>query len=167
VDSKLVTRDQPATALGVATMTTMNRINKLALRMLTPISGAALVLGLVSASPASAAPGHQNTDPYSTGCANDGYAFASHAVSGGTLRVFVSPTCGTNWIEYSGVAQYTYKYVSSAYGGTNQERDYTSWAYSMQTYAPGASNGIAIYYSGADGVGWSATCSATCTWYTA
>jgi hypothetical protein len=58
----------------------------------------------------------------------------------------------------------TYKTVRSSNGNTNGEVDYTSWAYSMQAYAPGASDRIDITYIGEDHVWWYGICTATCTW---
>lgn len=122
---------------------------------------------------AHAAVSHQNTDPYSTGCARDGYAFAAKAVPGGTVRVFVSPRCGTNWFEYQGTSQAVAKGIRSSYGTARTEVDTGTWSYSMQVYAPGATAKVTLWVQGgAPGAPvsqtwrYSATCSATCSWGT-
>lgn len=131
----------------------------------TALAVVASFVTLAGAPSAEAAAWHQGTLPYETGCAASRMLVpnGTKAVPGGSLRVYYSQACGTNWVEYSGIAQMTAKEVTSSLGYT-REVDYTGYAYSKQVYAPGNSK----IQAGAFGPGWDirATCQSSCTWTT-
>ncbi|WP_336794072.1 hypothetical protein [Gordonia malaquae] len=135
------------------------RIAKFAVALAAPL----VLTQAFAPGPASASLGHQNTDPYSTGCSATSWTLSSRGVPGGTVSVKVSNACGTNWVEYSGSTQWTKKNVAGPYGTPGlPEIDTRPWAYSMQVYAPGTSQVTAYVW----GNGWStrASCSTTCSW---
>ncbi|WP_344013565.1 hypothetical protein [Microbacterium natoriense] len=132
-----------------------------------------LAAGLLSAGlvlsgviPASAAPGHQNTDPYNTGCAQSKRLVSSKNAMGGTLSVWESTACGTNWTEWYGprtkVAKYIWT-VGAANGYTTAQFDTAGWSYSMQTYAPGTAvvQGTFVF----DGNPITFRCGTGCQWW--
>ncbi len=124
----------------------------------------ALTLALVGGgmTGASAAPEHQGTDPYNTGCANTAQLIGSRNLAQATVTVWTSTACGTNWIEYYGAARWVNKFISGPYGALLGEHDYGTWSYSMQVYAPGTStiSGQWVF----DGLPFRFTCSTVCTW---
>lgn len=98
----------------------------------------ATILGLVAPTPAVAAASHFNTDPYATGCNNNAWIIHTRYVGGGRLDTFYSGSCQTNWVQWSGPRTCTFKRVRTQAKGWNRwEKDYASWSYSMQVYAPG------------------------------
>ncbi|MDN5545860.1 MAG: CHAP domain-containing protein [Rhodococcus sp. (in: high G+C Gram-positive bacteria)] len=115
-------------------------------------------------SSAQAAPSHYNTDPYKTGCSRSSYTLASRAVSGGTARIKVSRSCGTNWVEYSGKKQTVSKRTKDHRSNkwTRTEVDNLPWSYSLQSYAPGATKLTAEVKIGSTTT--TATCASTCSW---
>ncbi len=119
------------------------------------------LMAMTGSVPAQAASSHHGTLPYETGCAASRQLVQNgvRAVPGGTIRVYYSPVCGTNWVEYRGIAQMSAKQVTSSLGYT-REVDYTSYAYSKQVYAPGTSK----IYVNVFGPGWSAgaDCAVSC-----
>lgn len=119
---------------------------------------------LILSAPAQAAPSHFNTNPYTTGCTKSSYVLATKAVSGGTARIMVSRTCGTNWIDYVGKVQTTTKAGKDSRTNkwTRAEVDKLGYAVSMQSYAPGTTKYTAYVKIGTTTT--TATCSNTCTW---
>lgn len=74
-------------------------------------------LVLTGATTASAAPSHRDTDPYNTGCANSKSLVSSKNAMGGTLSIWQSNACGTNWTEWYGPKRMVAKYLSTVGGG--------------------------------------------------
>lgn len=125
----------------------------------------ALFIAFLWANPASAAPSHHVTDPYRTGCTSGAFVIGSRSVPGGTIRVFSSPRCGTNWVEYQGINQWTSKTTSSYSHGTPgiPEMDVAPWSYSMQVYAPGTTSiGVQVKVQGKT---FNAICNNGCRWF--
>lgn len=135
-------------------------------RVASVLAATALAAGLVFSGTmtASAAPGHQNTDPYNTGCASSKSLVSSKNAMGGTLSVWQSTACGTNWTEWYGPSQMVAKYLGTiGGGGTDPQFDNAGWSYSMQTYAPGTAQiqGTFVF----DGNPISFKCGTGCTWW--
>ncbi|QHC61217.1 hypothetical protein [Rathayibacter sp. VKM Ac-2760] len=135
----------------------------------TLAAGAAAVgLLLGGATPANAAPAHQNTDPYNTGCAQSKSLVSSHNRMGGTLSVWQSSACGTNWTEWYGPNMHVVKNLHTSSGTivnggwTDPQYDTAPWSYSMQTYAPGTSAIAGTFVFDGNPVWF--TCSTGCTW---
>lgn len=126
--------------------------------------GAVVTAMLAVADPATAAPSHFNTDPYTSGCAKNSYILSSRSVSGGTAYVHVSRTCGTNWISYAGKKQTTVKRTKdhATNKWTRTETDNTSRSWSMQSYAPGTTALTATIKISR--TTWTASCSKACSW---
>lgn len=103
------------------------------------LAAIALVLTGLSLAPAGAAKSHWNTNPSSTGCAKNSYTVASKGVSGGTMSIRASRTCGTNWVLYSGKKQTTKKRIKdhTTNKWTRTDTDNAASSFSMQVYAPG------------------------------
>ncbi|MCS6710772.1 CHAP domain-containing protein [Brachybacterium sp. EF45031] len=124
---------------------------------------ASLAVGGASASQAAAS--HYNTDPYATGCADSARVIATKTVSGGTATIKRSNVCGTNWIEYRGIAQTTYKrgYDSGTGKYTQMEIDKGGYAYSMQSFAPYPTKFTGVI--SINGTTWAGSCTGeTCSW---
>ncbi|MGO4243508.1 CHAP domain-containing protein [Janibacter sp. RAF20_2_2] len=123
-----------------------------------------LGVSIAAAAPSGAAKSHFNTNPYTTKCAKSSYVLSSKAVSGGTARIMVSRTCGTNWIEYVGKVQTTTKsgkdFTTNRW--TRTEVDKLGHAVSMQSYAPGRTKYTAYVKIGSTTT--TATCTSTCSW---
>lgn len=136
-------------------------------RLASMISVMALATGLVlsGAMGASAAPGHQNTDPYNTGCARSKSLVSSKNFgSWGTMSVWQSTACGTNWTEWYGSKQEVMKYISTVGGGhTDAQMDNATWSYSMQTYAPGTTQVMGTFVF--DGNPVTFRCGTGCRWW--
>lgn len=121
----------------------MNEPTKTKRNLRVGLAALAAATGLVLSGglPASAAPGHYNTDPYLTGCAASRYAIAPAVPkAGGWLTTMYSTQCQTNWVEWSGPKTCTMKRIQAPGAGqswTKWENDSASWSYSMQVYAPG------------------------------
>lgn len=122
------------------------------------------ILGL-STTPASAAASHENTNPHTTGCNKGAYTIGSKAVSGGTAYIWVSPSCATNWVSYSGTNQKTIKKgKADGKAWTRTETDTAASSWSMQSYAPGTTKYTGVITIGA--TTYTANCSNGCTWTT-
>lgn len=145
-------------------MAKTSEVRSRARAIVATVFAAALCLSAPQA--ATAATWHQNTDPYNTGCTSSKSQISSRNVPGGTLTVWASSTCGTNWIEYYGSSQTVNKRVYSdetnGGGWTQWENDTAGWSYSMQAYAPGTTyiEAVAVV----SGVTYRAVCGAGCTW---
>lgn len=130
--------------------------------------GTTIAAGALAATPltADAAASHYNTDPYSTGCADSKLELSSRAVPGGTAKVWFSNTCGTNWISYqSSAPQDVWMKGWDAQSGKNTTLQHdvdVTWAYSMQSYAPGTTKFQGYWTIGGQDVG--VTCQGGCTW---
>lgn len=134
-------------------------------RLVSALATAALAAGLVlsGSATATAAPGHQNTDPYNTGCANSKSLVSSKNAMGGTMSVWQSNACGTNWTEWYGPKRMVAKYLWTVGGGhTTPQFDDAGWSYSMQTYAPGTAQITGTFVF--DGNPITFNCGAGCTW---
>ena len=111
--------------------------------LITPLAAATVL----TAGPASAATcsgnGCNNTDPKTTGCW-DSHAFVVKQGSapdyGGTLQLWWSPTCQTNWAQYDSISTNpTFLWTKLQNGAQTIHFEFTNylgWAWSDQLYAP-------------------------------
>ena len=133
---------------------------------------AAALLPLILSAPAEAHP-LDGTLPYGqTNCAASKRLIPNGRVwtRGGTISIYWSTTCSTNWVEWSGPSYTVTKEIHTNTAWPFAEIDYGPWSYSKQVYAPGttAVGGQVQIQWGSTAytyTQWSFACSSSCSWH--